>query len=337
MKVFISWSGVRSNALADALRDWIPLVLHYVEPWLSQTDIEAGQRWAEQVAKELESSNFGILCITQDNLTSPWVLFEAGALAKSLQGSRVIPFLLDLEFRDVTGPLAQFQAKKVDRTGVFEVIQSLNQLAPHPVPENRVKQLFDALWQEFEKKVASIPRASAIAKHARPQSEILEELVAGIRSLDSKFREVAEDGPRGIRSRSRRFHPGMLHELSDLLREKPGDPIILLMLSSMFREDMPWLYELGMEAYRSAKNGTPSEATAARKRFQKAAELMRRGPFGAEEFGFDPHTIRMMVREMDHLLHFDAAERADAEAIALAEFTDPSAQKWAAKKSGKQG
>jgi hypothetical protein len=225
MKVFISWSGVRSNALADALRDWIPLVLHYVEPWLSQTDIEAGQRWAEQVAKELESSNFGILCITQDNLTSPWVLFEAGALAKSLQGSRVIPFLLDLEFRDVTGPLAQFQAKKVDRTGVFEVIQSLNQLAPHPVPEDRVKQLFDALWQEFEKKVASIPRASAIAKHARPQSEILEELVAGIRSLDSKFREVAEDGPRGIRSRSRRFHPGMLHELSDLLREKPGDPI----------------------------------------------------------------------------------------------------------------
>jgi hypothetical protein len=53
MKVFISWSGSRSNALAEALRDWIPLVLHYVEPWLSQTDIEAGQRWAEQVAKEL--------------------------------------------------------------------------------------------------------------------------------------------------------------------------------------------------------------------------------------------------------------------------------------------
>lgn len=43
MKVFISWSGERSHALGDALHDWIPLVLHYVEPWLSQADIEAGQ------------------------------------------------------------------------------------------------------------------------------------------------------------------------------------------------------------------------------------------------------------------------------------------------------
>lgn len=32
MKVFISWSGERSQALAQALRDWLPLVLHFVEP-----------------------------------------------------------------------------------------------------------------------------------------------------------------------------------------------------------------------------------------------------------------------------------------------------------------
>ena len=34
MHVFISWSGERSKALAVALRDWLPLVLHYVEPWV---------------------------------------------------------------------------------------------------------------------------------------------------------------------------------------------------------------------------------------------------------------------------------------------------------------
>ena len=145
MKVFISWSGQRSHALADALHDWIPLVLHYVEPWVSQADIAAGQRWADQVAKELEASNFGIVCVTRDNVTSPWALFEAGALAKSMQDSRVIPLLLDLEIGDITGPLAQFQAKKVDRTGLSEVIGSLNQLAPQRVPDDRVRQLFDAL------------------------------------------------------------------------------------------------------------------------------------------------------------------------------------------------
>ena len=67
MKVFISWSGERSHVLADALHEWMPLVLHYVEPWLSQADIEAGQRWAEQVAKELETSNSGIICVTREN------------------------------------------------------------------------------------------------------------------------------------------------------------------------------------------------------------------------------------------------------------------------------
>lgn len=57
MKVFISWSGERSQALALALRDWLPLVLHYVEPWLLEADVSAGDRWVQAVAKELEASN----------------------------------------------------------------------------------------------------------------------------------------------------------------------------------------------------------------------------------------------------------------------------------------
>jgi TIR domain len=329
VKIFISWSGKRSNSLAEALRDWIPLVLHYVEPWLSQTDIEAGQRWAEQVAKELETSNFGIVCITQENVSSPWVLFEAGALAKSLQGSRVIPFLLDMEFRDITGPLAQFQAKKADRTGMHEVIQSLNQLAAHPVPEDRVTQLFEALWPELEKKIAAIPKASGLAKHTRPQSEILEELVASVRTLDSKFREVAEEGPRVLRHRSRRFHPMMIRELSHLIGEKPGDPVGFLVLSSLFREEMPWLYELGMEAYRASKDGTPSEARSARKKFLRAAELMRRGPFPMEEFGVDPRMVHMVIGEMDHLLDLDR------EIETVVEASETSSQKSKRKKNEK--
>lgn len=304
MKVFISWSGERSHALADALYDWLPLVLHYVEPWLSQADIEAGQRWADQVAKELEACNFGILCVTRENVSSPWVLFEAGALAKSMQGSRVIPLLLGLEFRDITGPLAQFQAKKVERDGLFDVIQSLNQTAQHAVPEARVTQLFDALWPELEKKVTAIPNLSTPAKHARPQPEILEELVASVRTLEGRFRDIAEDGPRA-RHRWRQFHPMMVHDLGKMLGVERGDPVGLLVLASLFRDDMPWMYELGMEAYRMAKNGTPDEAIDARRRFQKAAELTRRGPLGPEEFGFDPRMMHVIMRELDHLLEVD--------------------------------
>lgn len=317
MKVFISWSGNRSHALADALHAWLPLVLHYVEPWLSQADIEAGQRWADQVAKELEACNFGILCVTRENVNSPWVLFEAGALAKSLQGSRVIPLLLDLEFRDITGPLAQFQAKKIDRAGLFEIVQSLNQSSPHPVPDSRVTQLFEALWPELEKKVGAIPTLAGTAKHVRPQPEILEELVASVRTLEGKFREVVDDGPRLSATRRRRLHPMMVYELSQMLGTKRSDPIKLLIVASVFRDDAPWVYELGLEAYRISRDGTPEDAKAARRRFLRAADILRHGPFGSEDLGFDSKFLHTLMRDLDRLLELDRNTEGDSLAVEI--------------------
>ena len=190
MKLFISWSGERSQALAQALHEWLPLVLHYVEPWLSEADVSAGERWAQAVAKELEASNFGIICVTPENVGSPWVLFEAGALAKSMQGAKVIPLLLNLEFSDITGPLAQFQAKKVERSGLGEVVQSINHATDHAIPDDRVRQLFVALWPELEKRMAEIPKEVPTEKHMRPHHEILEELVTSVRGFDSRFRDL---------------------------------------------------------------------------------------------------------------------------------------------------
>lgn len=299
MKVFISWSGERSKSLAHSFRDWLPLVLHYVEPWLSEADIEAGERWAQSVAKELAASNFGIICVTSENITSPWVLFEAGALTKSLETSRVIPLLLDLEFSDVSGPLAQFQAKKLSRSGVGEIIHSIQKAAEQPIPETRAQQLFEALWPEFEKKLEAIPDDAPAERHMRPQHEILEELVASVRSLDSRIRDVEEMGG-GIRSKSRRYrmmHPKMFMELQHMIGERPDDPIMILLLSSTFRDDLPWLYELGVDAYRAIRTCQP-DAYSAIDRFRKAAKSIMRGPF-MEEFMMDPMMFDMTFHEIE--------------------------------------
>ena len=63
MKVFLSWSGDRSRQVAAALREWIPLVLQHVEPWMSDHDIGAGDRWAVEIGKRLEENHFGIICL----------------------------------------------------------------------------------------------------------------------------------------------------------------------------------------------------------------------------------------------------------------------------------
>jgi hypothetical protein len=302
-KVFISWSGERSRELAQALHGWIPLVLHNVEPWLSEADIEAGERWAEVVAKKLSDSNFGIICVTRENVASSWILFEAGALAKTMQGSRVIPLLLDLEFTDITGPLAQFQAKKVVKEGVNEVMHSINQAANFVVPEPRAKQLFDALWPELEKKVEAIPAEAPATKHPRPQHEVLEELVASVRSLDSRMREGGDDGLFRNRHRNTKFRHMMVDDLMHMIGREGDYWARLLILASMFRDDAPWLYELGMEAYRAAKAGLPEEAHKAIQTFRRAAEITMHGPFMFEQMGVHPREIDMLMRELDRFMH----------------------------------
>ena len=248
MKVFISWSGGRSKALAVALREWLPLVLHYVEPWLSDADIEAGDRWASSIAQELSASSFGIVCVTPENMNSPWVLFEAGALTKSLETSKVIPLLLDLEFSDISGPLSQFQAKKLGHDGIAEVIHSLQASCEHSIPEDRATKLFDGLWGQFEEKLESLPAKPSEHRQTRTQHEVLEELVASVRNIENRQREqeslfasLEVREPR--RRRMRRMSP-MIFEMSHNLRTAPSDPFPLLIFASALRDDVPWLYDL---------------------------------------------------------------------------------------------
>jgi len=96
MNVFISWSGSRSRAVAEILRDWIQKVLQGTRPWLSTRDIEGGALWISEINEQLKESSIGIICISMDNRSNPWILFEAGALAKGLPSNRVCTFLVDL-------------------------------------------------------------------------------------------------------------------------------------------------------------------------------------------------------------------------------------------------
>lgn len=188
MKVFLSWSGDQSRAVAEALRDWLPVVLQYVNPWVSSQDIKAGARWADAVAGELEGSNFGILCLTQANLSAPWMLFEAGALSNAISAGAVCPYLLDIEIRDLTGPLSQFQAKKTNETSTRELLSAINDWASEPVSENTVQDLHEVMWPKLETKLAEIPEAQQRTEpQPRPESEILEELVQTVRAMDRRF------------------------------------------------------------------------------------------------------------------------------------------------------
>ena len=81
MEVMICWSGARSNAMALALREWLPTVIQCIRPWMSEHNFAAGNRWLEKLGKQLATTDFGVLCLTPEALSAPWLLFEAGSLA----------------------------------------------------------------------------------------------------------------------------------------------------------------------------------------------------------------------------------------------------------------
>ena len=297
MKVFISWSGERSKLLAFALRGWLQPILQSVDVWMSDADIDAGDRWSDQVAGELASCNFGVICVTPENLGAAWLLFEAGALAKSLEGSKVIPLLYDLELRDISGPLAQFQAKKFDQNGLSEVAYSINKSLQAPIAEPILHSLLEAMWPSVQKKLEAVPKREADAKRSRSQADILEELVAGVRSFDLRLREtetsLSEQGTK-VRRRKPRMHlPMILDMFSDA---EGGDPVALLVISGYLREDFPWLSELLTEAYRDFQKGNSRSIGRLLHRMHRITRVMLRGPL-LEESGISREQ-QMMVMEL---------------------------------------
>ena len=281
--------------------------MQYAEPWVSETDISAGDRWALAIAGELESSNFGIICATPENISSEWVLFEAGALAKSMQDAKVIPLLFGLEFSDISGPLAQFQAKKVDQNGLHEIIQAINSVSENKTSDDIINNLVPALWPQLEKSLSDIPDPEPSEKHMRPQHEIIEELVTGVRGLEARMRDFDFDGmdfsSKRYRKKFRRLHPMMFEEFFDMSPEFEDDPIPLLMVGGMLRDDFPWLAEIVIELYRDIKNN-PLDAERAIHKFRRTMKMMDRGPF-MEEFVGGSKETHMMVMELPHMLeHF---------------------------------
>lgn len=190
MSVFISWSGAKSKEMAAVIKENIGFLVSDVSVFMSDQDIEAGDRWSAKVAEELNNSNFGILCLTKENLSSAWVMFEAGALSKVVSESSVVPLLLDLDFSDLTGPLTQFQAKKTTEHDLKKLFETIRVATESSTPSNNIETLWPKLWPDAEAKLDELRNQSVAERPSRNQGEILEELVGTVRSFDVHFREI---------------------------------------------------------------------------------------------------------------------------------------------------
>jgi hypothetical protein len=159
MKVFISWSGEGSTSheVALFLRDSMPGVLHDIDAYVSSEDILKGEPWFQVISGELKNSEFGIICVTKENLESPWLNFELGALHNKFDLAHVSPLLINFSAKELQGPLKQFQSTQTNKEDMYKLFNSLNQKFKKPVKEQYLKESFETLfWPKFQKKLKEL-------------------------------------------------------------------------------------------------------------------------------------------------------------------------------------
>lgn len=189
MQVFISWSGQQTVGLGSALKAFLTSTFAgHVETFLSAEDIAPGERFNAVITESLESSALGILLVTKWNQTSPWLLFEAGALALKAARGSVVPILIGMDRADLLSPLNQFQnARGAERSDFLQVCERIRTSTNMPL--DSFQTLFDAHWPALEAAFRSAaegdPAESEGGEEVRPRSveDMVREILLGVTSL----------------------------------------------------------------------------------------------------------------------------------------------------------
>lgn len=161
--VFLSWSGELSRCVALLFRDFMNELFTTSDiTFISCEDIKLGQKWAEILFKHLENDNLGIVFVTKENLTAPWLHYEFGALSKEAF-SRVIPVLIDLNRNDVDDtPIGQFQsAISIKKENICKLMTGI---CKHIKPSIRSKTLsrrFKKNWNKLRRDIEDAKRIHA--------------------------------------------------------------------------------------------------------------------------------------------------------------------------------
>ena len=157
MDVLISWSKKQSREMASVFHAWLPKVVPGFRPWMSSKDIDKGKQWFGELQDFLGEATSCIICVTAENVRSPWIYYETGAIAAKKQDVLVCPYLVGIGVSMIAdGPLAQYQCTEATKDDTLALIRSLNKALATPHDEGLLCGNFENKWPEFEAELKRI-------------------------------------------------------------------------------------------------------------------------------------------------------------------------------------
>jgi hypothetical protein len=265
--------------------------------------IEYGSEWYPAIMEKIDEATDVVCLLTQHSVDRPWILYEAG-VAKGKLNTKVIGVALGIPLSAaIKGPFAQFQNLDDDLTSLTKLILELVKKVPGLDPD---EQIVKTLVETFRKKTNEI-----IAKNSKTATEVKKKEDVAETSVAKLFEEVKimfEDLPSRIenrvdpdfRRRKMRFHPMMMEELLHMGKEV-NSRIPILMVLSIFKNEFPWIYEIGNETLKllQSKKSIKEKQIVVRE-FLDVFEFTFRHPI-MREMTMHSKDFHMMFRETQHI------------------------------------
>ncbi|HFD0314890.1 hypothetical protein PTR28_06240 [Serratia marcescens] len=114
---------------------------------------------------------YGVICLTKNNISAPWINFEAGALSKKVDKSKLSPFLFKIKPSEVTGPILQFQhTRSDDKEDILKLLSSINKQGDFLTSERLVNS-FEQWWPTLDSELSKIVEPETETKEATKPSK----------------------------------------------------------------------------------------------------------------------------------------------------------------------
>lgn len=270
--------------------------------------IPFGAEWYRSIMSQLEESTDVVALLTPQSIERPWILYEAG-VAKGKLETTVLGIALGAPLENVSaGPFGQFQNCGGDEDSLTKLVMQLLERNPDAAPrEEAVRMQVKIFRQEVTNIFDQRGKEAAVPAKIDEESNVaklFEEIKAMVRELPSRVSDRAQATSRSKPLARRRFHSAMMEELimhAGMRGEPNGEAAAILLIVSLFRDDLPWLYEPGVELYRALRSRSARAIEDARKQFSRMIEMTDHPIFFELTRGGDEETFFMM-RELPRLL-----------------------------------
>ncbi len=308
--IFIS-HDTRDAELAEALAKLLSSVSCGMLKCFRSSDkkgsqgIEYGLEWYPQLMSKLTSSA-GVVCLlTERSLHRPWILYEAG-VAKGKLDTPVFGIALGISLSQAnTGPFAQFQNCDDDDESLTNLVMLLLSRIPNSEPDrDAVKMQVMTFTQRKNEILKTLGAPTKIDAPAQDTSvaKLFEEVKLIVQDLPSKVEGRLADAVDPMRrKRLRRFHPMMIEEIM-MLSPSGVSPVPLLMLFGMFRDEFPWLYDLGRDLCDMLRKGNRPKAEQILREIEEAIEMTRHHPMLEDMMMSGSKDAYMFIRELPRII-----------------------------------